>query len=153
MKLGNHVGTVGVRLHYENNTIQHDGIFLSIKKQTNQLGLSHLGLKSYYNFKNGIKEVIGSTAALLMIRKNVFEKIGHFNENYTECFEDVELNLSLYINGYKNYYVGNAVAYHYESQTRNESDEKQKRMNDDFNDLVPFIQKNINKLSEKIIQY
>jgi GT2 family glycosyltransferase len=83
----------------------------------------------------------------------VFEKIGHFNENYTECFEDVELNLSLYINGYKNYYVGNAVAYHYESQTRNESDEKQKRMNDDFNDLVPFIQKNINKLSEKIIQY
>jgi len=151
MKLGNHVGTVGARLHYENNTIQHDGIFLSIKKQTNQLGLSHLGLKSYYNFKNGVKEVIGSTAALLIIRKNVFEKIGHFNENYTECFEDVELNLSLYINGYKNYYVGNAVAYHYESQTRNESDEKQKRMNDDFNDLlIPFVNKHIEKLKHKL---
>ena len=154
MKLGNHVGTVGARLHYENNTIQHDGIFLSMKKQTNQLGVSHLGLNSYYNFKNGIKEVIGSTAALLMMRKNVFEKLGHFNENYTECFEDVELNLSSYINRYKNYYVGNAVAYHYESQTRNESPEKLNRLELDYiNNLVPFIQKNINKLSEKIIQY
>jgi len=151
MKLGNHVGTVGARLHYENNTIQHDGIFLTLRERTKEFSISHQGLTSYYNFKNGVKEVIGSTAALLMIRKNVFEKIGQFNENYTECFEDVELNLYCCVKGYKNYYVGNAVAYHYESQTRNENAEKQKRMSNDFNNLLlPFCVKNLEKIKEKI---
>jgi len=152
MKFGNHVGTVGARLHYEDNTIQHDGIFLMYNTKTMEMNVSHFGLKSYYNYKNGLKEVIGSTAALLMIRKSVFEKVGLFNEKYIECFEDVELNLSCYINGYKNYYVGNAVAYHYESQTRNQSPEKLDRLKNDYiNNLVPFIEKNINQIFDKII--
>jgi GT2 family glycosyltransferase len=151
MKLGNHVGTVGARLHYENNLIQHDGMFMYFNTKTKIFNVSHMGLKSYYNYKNGIKEVIGSTAALLMIRKNVFEKVGLFNENYNECFEDVELNLTCHINGYKNFYVGNAVAYHYESQTRNVDSEKNNRVKNDYTQLLtPFINKHIEKIKDKL---
>jgi hypothetical protein len=86
------------------------------------------------------------------------------NESITNCdgwkFEpqtnkkEYELLTESFKYDHKDYYVGNAVAYHYESQTRNESPEKLNRLKLDYsNNLVPFIQKNINKLSEKIIQY
>jgi GT2 family glycosyltransferase len=146
MKLGNNVGTVGARLHYKDNTIQHGGILLYLDKD-NQLHITHSGLKSYYNFKNGTKEVIGSTAALLMIRKKVFEQVGMFNENYIECFEDVELNLMCHMKNYKNYFLGTSVAYHYESQTRNKSEDKIKNTIKDYNErLFPFIKSNLNKI-------
>jgi GT2 family glycosyltransferase len=89
-----------------------------------------------------------------MINKNTFKLCGGFNEIYLECFEDVELNLKTISLGFTNYYVGNLVAYHYESVTRNESPDKREKSNTDFNDtLFPFINKNrtkLNKFFEKI---
>jgi GT2 family glycosyltransferase len=142
------VGTVGCRLHFEDNTIQHDGIICFIDKN-NTLQITHNGLKSYYSFTNTNKKVIGSTAALLMIKKSIFEKIKGFNENYINCFEDVELNINCLLNGLDNYYDGTLVAYHYESQTRNEDPNNMKKLNQDYlNNLIPFVNKNINKLNK-----
>ena len=53
-------------------------------------------LGNYYNFQNKTIDVIGNTGGLMMIRKNVFEKFGYFNENYESCFEDVHLNIDLH---------------------------------------------------------
>ena len=39
-------------------------------------------MKNYYNYFNTTKEVIGNTGGLMMIRKNVFENMGFFNENF-----------------------------------------------------------------------
>ena len=57
----NKVGTVGARLHYEDNTIQHDGIVIYIKpdKGLNPL-ITHSGLRNYYNYSTTTKEVIGN---------------------------------------------------------------------------------------------
>jgi GT2 family glycosyltransferase len=82
-----------------------------------------------------------------MIRKNVFERVGMFNESYMNCFEDVELNYKCKIMGYKNYYDGSLVAYHYESLTRKLNPEnKENEMKDFKENLIPFVQKNYNKL-------
>lgn len=144
------VGTVGCRLHFEDNTIQHDGI-LSWLDREKRFKVSHLGLKSYYNHSTSTKEVIGSTAALLMIKKIVFLECGGFNESYTTCFEDVELNFECIIKGYKNYCNSNLVSYHYESQTRKETDNMNKKMSDDYRkSLLPFIIKNYSKLKTRI---
>lgn len=142
-------GTVGCRLHFEDNTIQHDGVFLSI--QQGRLVLSHLGFKSYYNYSTSIKNLIGNTAALMMIRKNVFIKCGMFNEQYVSCFEDVELNLKCITIGLENYYSGKSVAYHFESQTRKDDPETQKKQSDDYMRLVPFINENIYKIKKYLI--
>lgn len=142
-------GTVGARLHFGDNTIQHDGILVYYLEKKNYLGVTHLDFGNYYNYSLGVKEVIGNTAALLMTRKNTFLKCGMFNENYTECLEDVELNLKCVTMGYKNF-VSNAVSYHYESQTRNEDDGRVDRFNNDYrNYLGPFLIKN----SQKLIKY
>ena len=144
------VGTVGCRLHFEDNTIQHDGIMCLLNTEKT-LFISHHGLNSYYNFSNNIKKIIGSTAALLIIKKGVFIKCGLFNENYSTCFEDVELNLKCLMIGLDNYCNSNLVAYHYESQTRNEDIEKSKKQVNDYNNLLrPFIINNYDKLKTHI---
>jgi len=145
------VGTVGVRLHYEDNTIQHDGIITFIDKKKS-FQVTHSNLRSYFNFTTNLKTVVGSTAALLMIRKNVFEKCGFFNENYISCFEDVELNLKCVTLGFDNYYDGSLVAYHLESQTRNEDNENLLKLQTDyFESLQPFVIKNLEKIKKHIL--
>lgn len=142
-------GTVGCRLHFKDNTIQHDGIFLGNHK--GQILISHQGFKSYYNYSTLTKKTIGNTAALMMIRKNVFIKCGMFNESYVSCFEDVELNLKCITIGLENYMSGKSAAYHFESQTRNDDKEKDLNQSKDYSKLIPFINENIKKLQNKII--
>lgn len=145
------VGTVGGRLYYPNNLIQHDGIKIFYDKKTNHLGLTHYGFKSHYNFKNKKRIVIGNTGALLMIRKKFFEKIGMFNEEYINCFEDVELNLQSILHGCKNYLDCNSVAYHFESLTRNEDPQNIEKLKTDYNKrMYPFIVKNLEKIKNYI---
>lgn len=144
------VGTVGARLHFEDNRVQHNGIVFFRDKNKN-LKISHLGISSYYGFNTTNFEVIGNTGALLMIKKTIFEKCGMFNEQYIECFEDVELNVKCINLGLKNFISSKSVAYHYESKTRNDDVNKLKNQSHDFNDrLLPFINDNMNKVSKYI---
>ena len=146
------VGTVGCRLYFKNNTIQHDGI-LALINSKNIFGVTHKDLNCYYPKNNCIQEVIGSTGALLMIKKSLFEICDYFNENYTNCFEDVELNFKTNILGYKNFVDSNLVSYHFESQTRGDDPENIKKLSNDYNNtLLPFTIKNFDKLRNKIIK-
>lgn len=144
----NNVGSVGARLHFADNSIQHNGILGLVKKKDNTLHLSHLNLGSYYKYNENTTEVIGNTGAFLMCKRDLFERF-YFNETYTECFEDAELNFQFIIDGKLNYNVGNAVAYHYESQTRNEDNKKTFKSNEDYkNNLFIFVQRNFVKLKK-----
>ena len=145
------VGTVGCRLHFGNNLVQHDGIFAIINAEK-IFGVSHLGLNSYYNFTNSIRNVLGNTGAFLMIKKTTFNKCNGFNKAYISCFEDVELNMNCIVNGFENFCDSNSVAYHYESQTRNEDSEKMTKLASDYqNNLLPFVVKNYEVLKNQII--
>ena len=145
-------GTVGARLHFEDNTVQHDGIFMGVHKNTNQLGVGHHSIRSYYNYSLSTKESFGNTAALLMIRKNVFINSGMFNQNYTSCFEDVELNATVLMNGFKNFTCSNCVAYHYESKTRDLENTKLEKLHKDYkNNLVPFAIQNFEKIKDRLV--
>jgi GT2 family glycosyltransferase len=143
-------GTVGARLHFEDNTIQHNGVFISKNtKRGDIIGVSHLNLTNYYNYYSGVKEIFGNTGGLLMIRKNLFESLGCFNENYISCFEDVELNIMCLSKGLKNYNNSDCVAYHYESQTRNEDPENLKKLSLDYhNNLIKCVDSNIDKIKK-----
>lgn len=148
----NKVGTVGCRLHYIDNTIQHDGIFMGINKNNHTIGVSHLNLKNYYNYFNSVKEVFGNTGGLLMIRKELFINCGYFNENYISCFEDVELNIKTMSMKMINYVCSNCVAYHYESLTRNEDPENMKKLNMDYlNNLMPAVRENWDTINSKLL--
>jgi GT2 family glycosyltransferase len=152
-KTYSNTGTVGCRLHYGDNTVQHDGM-VGIIGNGNKVDISHIGLRSYYKYSPYIKKVLGNTGALLMIRKNTFKRCGYFNEEYTSCFEDVELNLICLLSGYENYNDGSLVAYHFESQSRNDDPEDNNKLQYDFDEhLYPFIIKNIKRLKPRFIIY
>jgi GT2 family glycosyltransferase len=151
MKEHPRTGTVGCRLHFEDNTVQHGGVFAGINSQ-GQFILSHNNLKSYYNYPTSFKKVFGNTGALMMIRKNVFEKCDGFNEKYTTCFEDVELNAKCLLMGYENYFDGSLVSYHFESQTRGKDEINSKGESFDYTQtFIPFISQNISKLRSHIV--
>jgi GT2 family glycosyltransferase len=145
------IGTLGVRLHFGDNTIQHNGILLYVSKN-NTLNITHLFLKNYHNYNQNLTEVVGNTAGLMMVKRDVFVKIGGFNEGYISCFEDVEFNIECLKLGYLNYCDGSLVGYHYESQTRKDEDILNS-VNEDFKmRILPKITKEINILHKYIIK-
>lgn len=146
------VGTVGARLHFEDNTVQHDGVFVGVLRSNNSIQVGHHNLKNYFNYRTGIVENFGNTGGLLMIKKELFIKSGLFNEEYISCFEDVELNIKTTVMGLKNYTCSDCVAYHYESQTRNEDPQNLEKLKYDYlNNLLPMIKTNIDKLKNQFI--
>lgn len=143
-------GTVGGRLHFGDKTIQHEGILTLLNKQ-GKYDVTHMSLQSYYSKSTGVNKVSGNTGALMMIRKNTFINLGLFNENYTTCFEDVELNYKCICTGLENYCNSDVVAYHYESQTRKEDKEDLSKLQNDYiKNLHPFFSNNFNKLRSVI---
>ena len=147
-------GTVGSRLYYGDNTIQHSGMVILKNQKTNKIDITHLELNSYHPSFTNDYDVLGNTGGFMMIRKNVFIKCGMFNEKYVTCFEDVELNIKCIINGLKNILSGKASAYDYESQTRTKSNDTLKNTTNDYNStLLPFIKDNINKIKKYVVGY
>jgi GT2 family glycosyltransferase len=145
-------GTVGCRLHFEDTTVQHNGVYIQFNQEKNFIGVGHLGFKSFFNYGLGITRTFGSTGGLLMIRKKIFDKIGGFNENYISCFEDVELNIMTIKHGYNNYINSDCVSFHFESSTRNEDPENLEKLKFDYNNtLLPTIVSNLELLKKFII--
>jgi len=141
------VGTVGARLHFEDNTVQHDGVFMVYDRKLQKIDVGHLNIKNYYNHSISVGNNLGNTGGLLLIRKNVFNLVGMFNENYISCFEDVELNLQCHLRGYKNFTDSSCVSYHYESLTRNEDLDNLNKLQFDFSqNLLPFVKKDWEKI-------
>lgn len=138
------VGTIGIRLHYGDNSVQHNGMYVRIKN--GQIDLSHVDLRKtdFYNTK-GYYYSAGNTGAFLFINKQLFNDLGRFNEGYIECFEDVELNLRCINRNLKNITIFDAVAYHYESVSRNKNIDKIKNTNIDYKLLIDYVNNNENR--------
>lgn len=115
------VGAVGLKLLYPDGTVQHFGQHLFLTSSLTFVGITHYGLKRP-DEKTGNMFAQGVTGGCLMIRRNIFEKIGGFDENYKRCFEDVQLSWQVRLAGYDIICVGTNSAIHYESQTRGKGD-------------------------------
>lgn len=136
-------GTIGIRLHYENGTIQHNGIVYFEDKDGN-LHLTHKDMTKSANYSTGVQHKShGNTGAFMLINKSLFLELGCFNEEYIECFEDAELNLKCRLKRKQNITVSDAVAYHYESLSRNKDPRKLEKLNIDYQKrLHPFWKEN-----------
>lgn len=125
-----HIGCVGAKLLYPNNTIQHCGVITGVGGVASHAfigtGMSEYGyfgrLVVPYNWSMG-------TAACLMIKKSVFEKIGGFDVNLKVAYNDVDLNVRVKKEGLYNVVLPQVKLYHYESISRGSdlSDDKRDR--------------------------
>jgi GT2 family glycosyltransferase len=143
-------GTVGSRLYYADNTLQHNGISIFYNPSNKNINISHEFLGSYYRSTLSVTENLGNTAALMMTKKTIFNKIMGFSEKYEDCFEDVEYNIMCKSIGLKNIFDGTSVAYHLESQTRNLDSNKLEKQTRDWDKLTQIININKNFIVDKI---
>jgi len=148
----NKLGTLGFKLLFANDTIQHAGQALIINSEKEFHLVTHRGLGQASDLFTLRDEVIGNTGGFMFTEKQFFLELGGFNEEYLECYEDVEYNLKCLINGRKNLYFGDKIAYHYESQTRNKNPNKLFNEKLDMNSrLAPFVNKNTSKFDENLL--
>ncbi|CDM69531.1 Glycosyl transferase 2 family protein [Clostridium bornimense] len=66
---------------------------------------------------NKNKVVFSTCAGAGLYRKNIFEEIGYFDENFFAYLEDIDVSFRGNIHGYKNVYVNDAIVYHMVSAT------------------------------------
>ena len=123
-----HVGAVGVKLVYPENTIQHGGVMLGM------LGLAgHM----YINQRRDSLGVSGNlitptnysavTAACLMIEKKKFNKVKGFDEKFAVAFNDVDFCLKILEKGKYNVFLPQVEMYHFESKSRGYEDTPEKK--------------------------
>lgn len=112
-------GSVGVKLYYGDGTIQHGGVITGkgggfahryYRKPHNE--------KGYLHTMETVNDVACCTAACLMIPRKKYDEVGGMNEELTVQFNDVDLGLKLYEQGYFNVFMPQVELYHYESKSR-----------------------------------
>lgn len=114
----NEVGAVGAKLYYRDGTIQHAGVYVQ------GAGAGHLNLNldrsetGYYHTATSTREVSAVTAACVMTKREAFEKVGGFTEEFAVAFNDVDYCLKLRDIGYSIVFTPQAELYHYESLSR-----------------------------------
>jgi O-antigen biosynthesis protein len=113
------IGVVGTKLIRRNHTIQHAGIILGLNNFAGHLYLNapehYCGLMGSVDWYRNYMAVTG---ACQMVRRDVFEEVGGYDENYSLAFGDIDFCLKVYEAGYKNMYTPFATLFHYEGQSR-----------------------------------
>lgn len=124
-------GAVGIKLLYpDSEMIQHTGVVNIVLGPVHKLQYQK-DSKCYYDGRNqGVWDYLAVTGACLMIRRDVFEEAGGFEEQLQVAFNDVDLCFTLYELGYHNMVVNTFYLVHHESLSRgrDESEEDQKRL-------------------------
>jgi GT2 family glycosyltransferase len=114
-----YVGAVGAKLLYpDSDKIQHLGITNIHLGPAHKLQFSSDKKVYYHGINRCAVNVSAVTGACLLIRKEVFEEIGGFDERLEVAFNDVELCFHLLKAGYKNVCCNQTFLYHHESLSR-----------------------------------
>ncbi|HLG25873.1 MAG TPA: glycosyltransferase [Candidatus Gracilibacteria bacterium] len=114
------VGAVGAKLLYPNNLVQHAGVLVGIGGIANHAFLKqYKDDHGYFGQADVVRNYSAVTAACMMVRRDVFEKMGGLNEkDLAVAFNDVDFCLRLREKGYLIVYTPYARLYHYESLSR-----------------------------------
>lgn len=122
------IGAVGARLLFDDGRVQHAGIVISPP-----------GLPCHiYRFAPAddagpdaailsTRNYSALTAACLMVRREVFESVGGFDEAFAFDYNDVDFCLRAVQQGYRNVYLPHVKLRHFESKTRGLHDNPKSR--------------------------
>ncbi len=113
------VGMVGAKLLYPDQAIQHAGIVVGMTGHANHVyGGTRGPAGALFVSPDAYRDVSAVTGACMLVRKDVFESVGKFNEDLRLVFNDVELCQRVRQAGYRIVYVPSAELLHYEGRSR-----------------------------------
>lgn len=125
------VGAVGVKLYYPDNTVQHAGIVVGIGGSARGIGQNMFvglsrGRSGYLHKASLTMDYSAVTAACMMVKRDVYEKVGGFADALAVAFNDVDFCLKVRALGLLVVYQPRVEAYHYESKSRGSEDTPEK---------------------------
>lgn len=113
------IGVVGPKLLRKNHTIQHAGIIMGL---TGFIGHIYLNAPEDYHGLFGspdwYRNYLAVTGACQMVRREVFNEVGGYDEGYRLAFGDIDFCLRVHESGYHNVYTPFARLYHFEGSSR-----------------------------------
>jgi GT2 family glycosyltransferase len=124
------VGVVGARLWYPNGTLQHGGVILGAGGVASHIDSIRRDDPGYFARQHLTQDFCAVTAACLTVRREVFEKLGGFDESRLPVtFNDVDFCLRAQELGWRIVYTPYAELTHHESVSRGieNTTEKQRR--------------------------
>ena len=141
------VGIVGSKLLYPDDTVQHGGVIMGFGGIAGHAFATVSEKRTYMNRVQMVQDLNAVTAACMMTKRDLFNKVNGFSENLVVAFNDIdycmkirELNKLVVYNPYSSFY-------HYESKTRGYEDTKEKI--ERFNREIAIFNK---KWGDKIIK-
>jgi len=156
------IGAAGAKLYYPGTTlIQHAGITNMYEGPVHKL-MKKDDAEAYYYGRNRLRHnVIGVTAACLMVSADKFREVGGFCEELQVAYNDVDFCFALHQKGYDNLVCNDVVLYHHESLSRGNDllDEKKKARlqrerdvlygrNPGYYDFDPYYSRHLTGVSE-----
>lgn len=113
------VGIVGAKLYYPDDTVQHAGVITGLGGFA---GHSHKYARrggSGYMFRLAtVQDFSAVTGACMLVKADVFDAVGGFDEDFAVAFNDVDFCLRVRETGRRVVWTPYAELYHYESKSR-----------------------------------
>ena len=124
-------GLLGVKLLYEDGTLQHAGIEFRRFAKWGGMWINDHPLKGQMSHDlKGIREVNAVTAACVLIEADLFRSLKGLSEDYIiGDFEDSDLSLAAIRAGLRNYVALDIELYHLERQSQNNTGDAKWRSN------------------------
>lgn len=128
------IGAVGAMLYYPDDTVQHAGAVLGLTGPAGKDGVAGHAFKGFKRGAEGqrnrlrlVQNYSAVTAACLVIRREVFDTAGGFNEReLAVAFNDIDFCLRVRKAGFRNLWTPFAEFYHHESASRGLEDTPEK---------------------------
>ncbi len=121
LMLDNKIGAVGAKLLYADHKVQHGGVILGMSYLTASHANKFLPASEggYQNYNLIMRNYSAVTAACMLTRKSLFDKVEGFDEkNLAVAFNDVDYCLKLRNLGYRIVWNPEALLFHHESASR-----------------------------------
>ena len=114
------IGCVGAKLLYPDDRLQHGGVIVGLGGGAGHSHkFAHKGSRGYSGHLCLVRNVSAVTAACMMIRKEIYENAGGFDEkSFKVAFNDVDFCLRVEKLGCRNLWTPFAELVHYESASR-----------------------------------
>lgn len=114
-----HIGIVGAKLLYPDDTVQHAGVVIGVGGIANHAFVGYSkDDPGFYGRLSVPFNYSAVTAACLMISKEIYNEVNGLEEELQVAFNDVDLNLKVLEKGYYNICLNHVLLYHYESKSR-----------------------------------
>ena len=123
-------GVVGAKLYFADHLVQHAGIVVGVRG-----ALAHANQDFSAKREGYLARAVrpgnfsAVTGACQMVRRDVFEQVGGYNEEFAVGFNDADFCLRAWEAGYRTIFTPYAELYHYEftSRGREEANEEKLR--------------------------